>query len=88
MVGVHGHALDGFMWPLLKVTRGHDRIQRSYTPLIEKLFNEEDKDGLLNIDKNLFPEFYHTNKKKDHGKKKRSYSAESLFEYHNKPTLY
>lgn len=88
MIGLHGHVADGFMWPLLKITRGHDHIHMSSINLIEKQFDDEDKEGLLNLDKNLFPQFFFTNKKKDQGKKKRSESLDSLFEFQNRLKKY
>lgn len=82
MIGLHGHMADGFMWPLLKLTRGHDNIHISCTRLIYKQFDDEQKEGILNIDKNLFPEIFEEEKKKNRaGRKKRSGSFDCLFEY-------
>ncbi|KXJ27579.1 hypothetical protein AC249_AIPGENE7622 [Exaiptasia diaphana] len=56
MIGLHNHVANGFMWPLLKLTRGHDHVPLCYVKLVDKLFDDADKDGLDNIDKNMFPD--------------------------------
>ncbi|KAK3710165.1 hypothetical protein QZH41_010557, partial [Actinostola sp. cb2023] len=83
MIALHRHVADGFMWSLLKLTRGCDYIATSCTTLLAKQFEKQDLlVGLNNIDKISFPELLHRAKKKYHRQKQRSNSQsfDSLFD--------